>query len=130
MTWSAPGMVGQEIGLTLTTGDSVVLDTTVMVDGSGQARTSGLPVADYLYRVTHDGGGEVVGSGRLEVEPHSLELFHPPVQLSLTAPGDAEGPRVTGRGAGRPLRTHPIPYLLILVLLSAEWVGRRRWGLR
>ena len=31
---------------------------------------------------------------------------------------------------GRPLRTHPLPYLLLVLLLSLEWVGRRRSGLR
>ena len=47
----------------------------------------------------------------------------PPVAGGLV---DAED----GGGAGRPLRTSPWPYLLILVLLSAEWVLRRRRGLR
>jgi len=37
---------------------------------------------------------------------------------------------VGAAGDGRPLRTHPLPYLLLVILLSVEWVGRRRSGLR
>ena len=32
--------------------------------------------------------------------------------------------------AGSPLRTRPWPYLFVIVLLCAEWIGRRRSGLR
>ena len=129
MVWRAPGMIGEEIDVTLTIADSVVMDTVVAVDQTGVARTRGLPPSSYTYRVARDSGAGPVGSGRVESELHSLELFRQPSEVSQ---GAADGVRVTrsGGGTGRPLRTHPVPYVLILVLLTGEWIGRRRGGLR
>jgi len=129
MEWRAPGSIGEGVGITLTLGDSVVLDTTVAVDGAGQARTRPLPVAEYSYRITRPGEDGVVGSGRIESEGHTLELLRRPADIFTGASDEDEG-RQTRGGLGPPLRTHPSPYLLILVLLSAEWIGRRRGGLR
>jgi hypothetical protein len=129
MEWRAPGSIGEEIGLTLAMGDSVALDTTVVVDGTGRARTRPLPVAEYSYRITRPGGDDVIGSGRIESESHILELLRRPVDIPTGASDEESGRRSRG-GIGPPLRTHPGPYLLILVLLSAEWIGRRRGGLR
>ncbi len=129
LTWSAPGMIGDSITLTLSAGDSVVMDTTVVVDGTGEARTGRLPAAEYTYRATVVGDGEEVGSGRVESERHSLELLRRPAELTAGAVAGS-GSGVRGRRPGRPLRTHPFPYVLILVLLCAEWIGRRQWGLR
>ena len=129
MEWRAPGSIGEDVGITLTLGDSVVLDTTVVVDGAGQARTRPLPVAEYSYRITRPGEDGVIGSGRIESEGHTLELLRRPADISTGASDEDEG-RQTRGGLGPPLRTHPSPYLLILVLLSAEWIGRRRGGLR
>ena len=129
MEWRAPGLIGEAVGLTLTRGDSVVLDTTVVVDGAGLARTGPLPVAEYSYRIVRAGGEGAIGSGRIESEGYSLELLRRPADISMAAPDEDEG-RQARRGLGPPLRTHPGPYLLILVLLSAEWIGRRRGGLR
>ena len=129
LTWRAPGMVGDSIELTLVAGDSVVLDTTVVVDAAGEARTRRLPADEYAYTARRAGGGDAVGSGRVEFERHSLELLRQPSDLaSQTA--DSEGAPARGRRPGRPLRTSPLPYLLIMALLSAEWIARRRWGLR
>jgi len=129
MEWRAPGSIGEAVALTLTRGDSVVVDTTVMVDGAGLARTRPLPVAEYSYRITRAGDEGAIGSGRIESEGYSLELLRRPADISTAAPDEDEG-RQTRGGLGPPLRTHPGPYLLILVLLSAEWIGRRRGGLR
>ena len=129
MEWRAPGSIGEDVGLTLARGDSVVLDTTVAVDGAGLARTRPLPAAEYSYRITRPGEESVIGGGRIESEGHSLELLRRPVNISTGASDEDEG-RQTRGGLGPPLRTHPGPYLLILVLLFAEWIGRRRGGLR
>ncbi len=129
MEWRAPGSIGGEVDLTLSLADSVVLDTTVVVDGTGQARSRPLPVAEYSYQITRPGEDVAIGSGRIESEGHSLELLRRPVDVS-TGESAEEGGSRTRAGLGPPLRTHPGPYLLILVLLSAEWIGRRRGGLR
>ena len=129
MEWRALGSIGEELEVVLTLGDSVVLDTTVVVDGAGRARTRALPVAEYSYRITRPEDDGVLGGGRIESERHSLELFRQPVDIS-TGASDENAARRTRRGRGAPLRTHPGSYILILVLLSAEWIGRRRGGLR
>ena len=129
MEWRAPGLIGENVGVTLNMGDSVVLDTTVVVDGAGLARTRALPVAEYSYRITRLGEDSSVGNGRIESEGHSLELLRRPVDISSLESDEAAGQATRGR-LRPPLRTHPGPYILILVLLSAEWIGRRRGGLR
>jgi len=133
MTWRAPGLIGRNVGFALSVkdsaGDSVVLDTTVVVDGAGLVRTRALPVAEYSYRITLAGEDGSIGDGRIESEGHSLELLRRPVDISAEASDAAEGAPSRAR-LGPPLRTHPGPYILILVLLSAEWIGRRRGGLR
>ena len=129
MEWRAPGSIGEDVGLTVALGDSVVLDTTLVVDGGGLARTRPLPVAEYSYRITRPGEEGAIGSGPIESEGHSLELLRRPVDFSTGGTEEETGGQTRGR-LGPPLRTHPGPYLLILVLLSAEWIGRRRGGLR
>ncbi len=88
-----------------------------------------LPVAEYSYRITRPEEDGSIGSGRIESEGHSLELLRRPVDISPTEADAAEGSPTRGR-LGPPLRTHPAPYILILMLLCAEWIGRRRGGLR
>ncbi len=129
MEWRAPGLIGADLGLTLAVGDSVVMDTTVVVDGAGLARTRPLPVAEYSYRITRVGEEGSLGNGRVESEGHSLELLNQAADISFSGSDEADG-GPANRAAGPPLRTHPAPYLLILVLLSSEWIGRRRGGLR
>ena len=129
MEWRALGSMGEELEVVLTLGDSVVLDTTVVVDGAGRARTRALPVAEYSYRITRPEDDGVLGGGRIESERHSLELFRQPIDIS-TGASEGNAGRRTRRGRGTPLRTHPASYILILALLSAEWIGRRRGGLR
>jgi hypothetical protein len=129
MEWRAPGLIGVEVGLTLALADSVVLDTTVVVDGTGGARTRPLPAAEYSYRITRLGEAGSVGSGRIESEGHNLELLGRPVDLAFEGSEALQARRASGT-LGPPLRTHPGPYLLILVLLCTEWIGRRRGGLR
>lgn len=82
---------------------------------------------------------EAVASGVLEVEAWSDALLLPPLPGPWVAETVEElgepGDRLSGAGEraaapGRPLRTHPLPYLLLITLLCLEWVGRRRAGLR
>ncbi len=86
-------------------------------------------MAEYSYRITRPEEDGSIGSGRIESEVHSLELLRRPVDISPTEADAADGGPTRVR-LGPPLRTHPAPYILILVLLSAEWIGRRRGGLR
>ncbi len=130
LPWRAPAMIGDSVVLTLSAGDSVVMDTTVIVDGSGEVRTRRLPAGQYTYRAAAALTGDSIGSGRVEFERHSLELLRQPAQLTAGLAEDGEAAAARGRRPGRPFRTSPFPYVLIMVLLCAEWVGRRQWGLR
>lgn len=72
------------------------------------------------------------GSGEVEVEDWTGALARPPVDPVPEAP---EGATPTPGAApiddpGRPFRTHPLPYLLLVTMLCGEWILRRRGGLR
>lgn len=127
--WQAPGMAGDTLRLRIrSAGDSVVLDT-VLAAGPGGFSTVPLPPGTYSFlaeRTTRSEGS--VGEGRFDVESFSDEL------MTLSTPLEADvAPDPSDRPVsrtGRPLRTHPLPYLVVLGLLCAEWIGRRRKGLR
>jgi hypothetical protein len=99
------------------------------VDGSGAARANGTGEPD--------GRGEPGASEDLGLpgglgepgEPSARgEMAHPRVDLGgLFGQGELES---VARGPGRPLRRFPLPYLLVIALLCAEWIDRRREGLR
>jgi hypothetical protein len=103
---------------------------TLVVDSLGRAALTAPEVPGrYRWRAeVLEGTGEGrVRSGLLVVEAPALDL-QPPRAVSLL---DAVGGEVAALpGTGRPLRTHPVPYLLLLVFLAGEWLGRRRSGLR
>lgn len=99
-------------------------DTTVAID-AGRAVTGALPPGHYRYRA-RTASGEAA-TGELTVESYSPELL----QAVRPLDGGAEERGVGGRSReGRPLHTVPWPYILVVALLCAEWVLRRRWGLR
>ncbi|HSG48154.1 MAG TPA: hypothetical protein VLA43_10100 [Longimicrobiales bacterium] len=101
------------------------------VDSLGRT-TAAAPVAAGVYRweaeVTEGPGRGVAAAGLLVVEEADLDLL-PSRAVHLTELSTAGDPQ-REPGSRRPLRTHPLPYLLLLGLLTAEWVVRRRTGLR
>ena len=102
------------------------LDTAFVLTASGGAfLTPALPPGFYEYQASLS-GQDAVG-GAFEVESFTHEMLRPAVDPSLLS-----APAPGGRAAGpvRPLRTSPLPYLLALAALCAEWTGRRRAGLR
>ncbi len=121
--WSLP-RDSTAVRINILRGDSVVTDT---VFRGGTTRSLGaMPPGLYSYRAS-TGTGEVLATGRFDVSANSFEMIQAP-KLP-----EAMGPRAAapagGRG-GRPLSTYPWPYLLLIALLCAEWVARRRTGLR
>lgn len=71
--------------------------------------------------------GSVSDGGEEAVSGYSAELTRP-VVLETTGSGGEWG--AGSRVVRRPLRSTPWGYLAVVVLLSMEWVLRRRWGLR
>jgi hypothetical protein len=116
--------------LVVTLGDSVVWNAPLgeLPVSSNVVSTGVLPPGSYVYRVD-SAAGESVGSGRFDVAATTLELASPAFVPGSTADGDAGGRAEVERG-GSPLRTLPWPYLVVIGLLCAEWIGRRRSGLR
>jgi hypothetical protein len=88
------------------------------------------PVAPAHYRfeavATRGGQQLAAGSGVLTVESWSPEFVRPSHDLVDVTPDRRLRPHATRR----PFRTSTLPWLLLLGLLAAEWVLRRRWGLR
>lgn len=104
--------------------DGVVVDTSVAGE---RLSTGALPPASYTYSVLAV-SGDTLGAGRFDVTAVSSEMLPTGVvpepatrNAALAGAGD---------GTGRPLRTMPWPYLLVMGLLCGEWVVRRRSGLR
>ena len=101
----------------------VVADT---VFRGGTTRSLGaMPPGLYSYRAS-TGTGEVLATGRFDVSANSSEMIPTPARPEAMGPRAAAPARARG---GRPLRTYPWPYLLLITLLCAEWVARRRTGL-
>ncbi len=121
--WLLPAGAGP-VRLEISRGDSLVAADTL--EGRGPVAGGLLEPGSYAYRATRADGGDL-GEGRFDVARTTDELLPAP-RRPEAAVGDGTGPEVTE--AGTPLRTRPWPYLLVLVLLCAEWIGRRRVGLR
>lgn len=125
VAWRLPPWGGGVVRLEVVDGaGGVVLDT--LLDGAlSRAATPPLPPGTYRYR----GGpeGSAVATGRFDVEARTEEMAFLPRRPEAPVAG-AAAPR--GGDGRRPLRASTLPYLLILVLLSGEWLARRRAGLR
>jgi hypothetical protein len=124
--WVAPGLSPDSLALAIRTASETVVDTVVSLVND-TATTGMLEPGHYVYRaraVRHD---TVVGtaSGPFSVASYSPDYTAPVVSLK-----ESGGAAVAQPARGVPLRTMVWPYVLLLVLLIAEWTLRRRWGLR
>ena len=82
-------------------------DNGLLAAGDGPVRTPALPPGSYRYRV---GSGADTTGGRFDVGGPSAELQHAGAALPDSVPAP---PRSAEEQGGRPLRTHPVPYLLL-----------------
>lgn len=112
-----------DVRVRVTSADSAVVDT--VATGRETVTTPPLPPGSYRYTV-QSAGADTIGAGRFDVASATLEMLPP------GAVPDIGGARTGAASAtaGRPVRTSPWPYALILILLCVEWVARRRSGLR
>jgi len=124
VSWSLAGD-STALQLLVRNGDGIVTDT--IVAGGGSATTDPLEAGPYDYAVV-DPEGDTVSSGRFDVAEGSLEML--PTSAAPELPVQASGLSGIGDDPGRPIRTSPWPYLLIIMLLCGEWIVRRRSGLR
>lgn len=122
--WRLPGD-SAAVRIRVSRGDTVVADTTVT--GGGDVDMGALEAGAYGYDVT-DAAGDTVATGRFDVASTTLEMLPrsaEPTAGNVTAAGGSQD-----EPAGRPLRTLPWPFLLVIALLCGEWIVRRRSGLR
>lgn len=109
---------------------AAVLDTALVPAGADSATTRPLPPGRYRYAARATAGAAAgEATGEFTVEPASTENVREPVAGRLQAP--LAEVRATSRSArSRPLHASAWPYVAIILLLCAEWILRRRWGLR
>ncbi len=125
LRWRGGGYEGEEVSLTVSdSSGTVFLDSTVAIPAAGFFTSPPLAPGRYGYTVaaTDTTGGD------FEITSFSGDMLHralDPVELTVRAAADS-----TSFEGGRPLRTWPLLYLVILAALCCEWVGRRRAGLR
>ncbi len=115
---------------------AVALDTTLSVVAGDTVTTPLLPPGHYSYEartITAAAGSSTAPGavgGALTVESYSPEYLREPVAIAEAAAVAAESISPQRRGPGRPVHTEPWPYLAFVLLVSTEWIFRRRWGLR
>lgn len=128
--WVAYGILPDSLRVTLrdATG-ATVADTLVPGAGADTLRTRALSPGRYDYDVfAWSGDVAASGTGEITVESYSPEFTRAPVE-----PVGIEGAPGTLGNGGRsrlPLHASVWPYAALMLLLSLEWVLRRRWGLR
>ena len=140
LRWEVSGGAGRELELRFRPADaeSPVEERRVRLDDAGRGTSDPLPPGRWRWEgqvelppELPEGEPQLLsGAGEVEVEPWTGVLTEPPLDPVPEPPAPAE---VVAEGDGRdgqPLRTHPAPYFLLVLLLCAEWVGRRRVGLR
>ncbi|MBI4545266.1 MAG: hypothetical protein HY703_08730, partial [Gemmatimonadetes bacterium] len=135
LRWVAAGLAADSLAVRIRTEKGeAVLDTTVVAVRGDTAATRVLPPGHYRYEVRALRGGREAArsAGPLTVESYSPEFARPAARLEQLARGTAAAARgVDACGAGgRPLHATAWPYLLLVLLVTTEWVLRRRWGLR
>jgi len=104
---------------------------TLAVDSIGRAVAPPFSSPGVLgWRATGTSDGDsIAASGLLIVQGPGDELR---ISRDTTLAEDlrALGSDAELLRAGRPVRSHPVPWILLVLLLSVEWIGRRRSGLR
>ena len=133
IAWIAPGLAADSVRVTITDASGTSIQDTVLPVVGDTARSPALPPAHYRYAVQAYGadGAIVEAAGPLSVEAYSPEFARAAVPVeALSAAATAVGPDADRRGQTRPLHASAFPYIALLLLLCAEWILRRRWGLR
>jgi hypothetical protein len=105
------------------------------LEAAGEGTATSPPVEPGIYRFEIRGASEtssdsIAAGGIVEVERWAGSLRLPPLDVANPILAGPDGDGGADAQAGRPLRTHPLPYVVLLILLGAEWLGRRRVGLR
>jgi hypothetical protein len=131
LRWTMAGIALDSVRLRVADQDgNAVSDTTIRPEGADTIATAAPGAGRYRWTAQAFASGSTRESaGELTVESASTENIRPSVLAMLAAPMSEL--RATGTRAGaRPLHATAWPYLALILLLSAEWILRRRRGLR
>ncbi|MBI4539661.1 MAG: hypothetical protein HY704_09175 [Gemmatimonadetes bacterium] len=129
LRWVAAPSDLDALRLRILAGDSAVTDTTLALRGAGTFTTPPLPPGHYRYVASSPRRpATLLADGPITVERFSGEMIVPPV--SARADTVRGGTQRGGERGRRRLHSHPAPYLLAILLLCADWIVRRRKGLR
>lgn len=131
--WVASGVQADSIAVRIMAADgSVVADTVVVPIRADTAATRALPPGHYTFEARAFAGDEVgaESDGPFTVESYSPEFMRAPVELARIEGTGARGGAGGRARSGDPLHASAWPYMMLVLLLSAEWTLRRRWGLR
>jgi hypothetical protein len=130
--WVSPALIADSLHISLAdeTG-AVITDTVVSGARTDTVYTSAPAPGHYSYRARAFAGDNVTqGAGMLTIERYSPELARGRIDPERLA-SSAETVRGRDRARrGTPLHATAYPYVLLVLLLAAEWILRRRWGLR
>lgn len=131
LRWLASGVTADSLQIQITDAAGRTMSSSVRPQRGDTATTGALAPGHYRYtaRAFVQGAEAAQASGPLTVETYSPEFMAAPADLSAlrSAPVALAG---AGQGAGRPLHAYIWPYVILILLLCAEWIFRRRWGLR
>lgn len=130
--WITPGMAPDSLRITVNGADDAVVYDTVVAPAAGDtAYTEPPPPGAYSYRArAFSGNDSVAAAGLFTVERYSPEFARPRADLDALVAGTSAVRGERARASGKPLHASAYPYVLLLLLLAAEWILRRRWGLR
>ncbi|HSJ08083.1 MAG TPA: hypothetical protein VK936_15365, partial [Longimicrobiales bacterium] len=130
--WVAPGLEADSLWVQIVSpGGTVALDTTLAAVPADTAFTAAPPPGTYAWRATAFAGDSVAGGeGPLTVETYSPEFARRTADLGELRGGGSPVRDAAPRRTGTPMHATAWPYALIVLLLAAEWILRRRWGLR
>lgn len=131
--WVAPGLEADSLRvrlIPLDVADREPVETTRAI----RRDTASLPPVTpgrYRYEAVALRADSIVAESTGEM---TADSYSPDFSLPRIAAGDLRTEAVAlggiTRAGGRPVHTMPWPYLVLIVLIAAEWVLRRRWGLR
>ena len=130
LQWVAPGVAADSLVLTLSDAAGRATRSTLQLDQDTATSRAPAP-GHYSYDIRAFTGGKEVAAARgpLTVESYSPEFIRRRADLSVFK-SSASALQAPERGAGRPLHSYSWLYALLVVLIAAEWILRRRWGLR
>lgn len=130
--WVTPAVASDSIHVVVSDeGGGTVMDTVITVARGDTAFTTAPPPGHYSYRARAFSGYNVItGEGLLTVERYSPEFARSSVDVARLESGATTVRGAGSARSGTPLHASPYAYALIVLLLAAEWILRRRWGLR